>query len=292
MVGTRGDTDILSGALRGQILALCLLCANLFSTAASAAPKAELWSRWTLHDPKSTRVLNHTPWQDFLSRYVVTGADGITRIRYGDVGFESRGMLRVYLDQLQRTEVSALRREEQRAYWINLYNAQTVKLVLDRYPLHSILEIQISPGFFAKGPWGAKLLKVEDQTLSLDDIEHRILRPIWNDARTHYALNCASLGCPNLTPQAYTAGNMETLLDAGARAYINHPRGARVEQGRLIVSSIYNWFEDDFGGNAAGVIAHLRAYAAPPLATNLQGISRIGDHAYDWSLNDLRAPDN
>ena len=271
---------------------LLSLCALLISVSASAAPKSELWPRWNLHDAASTRVLNHTPWQDFLTRYVVLGADGITRVRYSEVAFEDKGLLRVYLDQLQRTPVSKLRRDEQRAYWINLYNAQTVKLVLDRYPLQSILDIQISPGFFAKGPWGARLLKVEDETLSLDDIEHRILRPIWNDPRTHYALNCASLGCPNLATQAYTVGNMESLLDAGARAYINHARGARVEGGHLIVSSIYDWFETDFGGNAAGVIAHLRAFAAPPLATNLQGIAKIKDHVYDWSLNDLRTPDN
>lgn len=294
VVCARREAGILIARLRGQLL--WLLCAALISTAASAAPKSELWPRWNLHDAQSARVLNHGAWQAFLDRYVVLGDDGITRVRYGEVTLKDKGLLRVYLDQLQRTPVSKLRRDEQRAYWINLYNAQTVKLVLDRYPLQSILDIQISPGFFAKGPWGAKLLKVEDETLSLDDIEHRILRPIWNDARTHYALNCASLGCPNLASQAFTAGNMDALLDAGARAYINHPRGARVERGDLIVSSIYDWFEADFGGNTAGVIAHLRAFAAPPLATNLQGISRIKDHAYDWSLNDLRVdsrtPDN
>lgn len=273
----------MSGLARLLLMALALLVGT-----AQAAPKSELWERWTAHDASATRVLDHTLWTRFLDRYVVVAPDGIHRLRYGAVSGEDLGYLRVYLDQLQRVEVRKLRREEQRAYWINLYNAFTVKLVLERYPLDSILAIQISPGFFAKGPWGARNLKVEDETLSLDDIEHRILRPIWNDPRTHYALNCASLGCPNLAREAYTAANTEALLEAGARAFVNHPRGARIDNGKLVVSSLYEWFKSDFGGNDAGVIAHLMRYAEPPLAAQLAAIRKIGDDAYDWKLNDAK----
>lgn len=270
-------------ALRALALGMALIGSSAF-----AAPKAELWDRWTRHDEAATRVLDHTLWTRFLDRYVVASADGIHRLRYGAVSSDDMGYLRVYLDQLQRVPVSALRRDEQRAFWINLYNAHTVKLVLERYPRDSILQIEISPGLFAKGPWGARNLKVEDETLSLDDIEHRILRPIWNDPRLHYALNCASLGCPNLAREAYTAANTESQLEAGARAFVNHPRGARVENGKLYVSSLYEWFKADFGGNDAGVIAHLKRYAEPPLAAQLDGVRRISDDAYDWALNDCR----
>lgn len=265
-----------------------LLSLALLHGVAMAAPKAELWARWERNDPASNRVLNHTLWARFLKNCVVTGSDGITRVRYADMSSDDRGFLRVYLDELQRTEVSKLRREEQRAFWINLYNAQTLKYVMERYPVASILDLAISPGFFAKGPWGAKLMKVEDETLSLDDIEHRILRPIWKDPRLHYALNCASLGCPNLAPEPYTASNTEALLDTGARAFVNHPRGARVDEGRLYVSSIYEWFAADFGGKDRAVIEHLRLYAEPPLAAQLQLIEKISGDAYDWSLNDVR----
>lgn len=267
--------------------AALLLALALLAGAAGAAPKAELWERWTISDPASTRVVDHSMWARFLAQYLVSSADGINRLRYGAVTFEDGGLLRVYLDDLQRSEVSTLNRAEQRAYWINLYNAQTVKLVLERYPVPSIMAIAISPGFFTKGPWGAKLLKVEDQTLSLDDIEHRILRPIWNDPRTHYALNCAALGCPSLAREPYTAAGMDAMLDAAARAYVNHSRGARVQDGRLHVSSIYTWFAADFGG-ADGVIAHLRRYAEPDLAARLKGIDRISGDAYDWRLNDTQ----
>lgn len=275
--------------LRHAGLLLSLLITLLCATRAQSAPEAELWERWTRSDEQSTAHVDHSAWDRFLQRYVVASTDGIHRVRYAAVSRDDAGLLRVYLDDLQRTPVSTLRRDEQRAYWTNLYNAWTLKLVLDRYPVKSILDLNLSPGLFAKGPWGAKMLKVEDETLSLDEIEHRILRPIWNDPRTHYALNCASLGCPNLPLRAFTADNLETLLEASARAYVNHLRGVRVEEdGRLYVSSIYDWFAADFGGKDARVIEHLRQYAEPALAAQLAAIEKISGDDYDWSLNDTR----
>lgn len=267
-----------------------LLCVfgMLLAGSAWAAPKAALWDRWERHDQTSPHVLNHTLWANFLKRNLVLGDDGISRVRYGQISSDDGGFLRVYLNELQRTAVSTLRREEQRAFWINLYNAQTVKLVMERYPVESILDLAITPGFFTKGPWGAKLLQVENESISLDDIEHRILRPIWKDPRLHYALNCASLGCPNLQAQPFTASNTESLLDAAARAFINHPRGVSVVDGRLRVSSLYEWFATDFGGADRAVIEHLRGYANPELAAQLRAIEKISGDDYDWALNDAR----
>lgn len=257
------------------------------SFAALAAPKADLWERWAASTPSKVGI-DHSAWNDFLARHVQVGADGINRIAYGKVPKADRAALKAYLAAMQGVAIRKFNRAEQRAYWINLYNAATVNVVLEHYPVDSILKIDISPGLFAKGPWKKKLLKVEGEGVSLDDIEHRILRPIWKDPRTHYAVNCASIGCPNLQPRAYTAGNLEALLDAGARAYVNHARGASVARGRLTVSSIYVWFRADFGGDDAGVIEHLRRYAQPPLKEALAGVRRIGAHDYDWTLNDAR----
>lgn len=264
------------------IAALGLIC---LAPLAQAAPKAELWSRWSAQDAQSTRQVDHRPWNAFLQRYVRADADGINRFAYAEVSAEDLSHLRIYLRDLQREPVSKLSRAEQRAYWINLYNATTIDTVLAHYPVKSILDISISPGVFVRGPWGKKLLRIEGEDVSLDDIEHRILRPIWNDPRTHYAVNCASLGCPNLQAEAFTAANMDTLLDKGAREYINHPRGARVAKGKLTVSSIYAWFKSDFGGDDAGVIAHLKRYADAPLAKQLAGVDEIDDDEYDWALN-------
>ena len=155
--------------------------------------------------------------------------------------------------------------------------------MLEHYPLDSIRDIRA--GLFSRGPWRLELIEVEGEKLTLDDIEHRILRPIWRDPRIHYAVNCASIGCPNLQPRAFTAANSGMLLEQAARDFVNHERGARVENGKLRVSSIYHWFDEDFGGNDSGVIAHLKQYADTELAAKLADIDHIDDHAYDWSLN-------
>ena len=131
-----------------------------------------------------------------------------------------------------------------------------------------------------------KLLTIEGEKVALDDIEHQILRPIFQDPRIHYAVNCASIGCPNLQPMPFEAGELDRQLDDAAIEFINHPRAFEIQDGQVSASSIFTWFEEDFGGNDQGVIAHLKAYAAPDLAMKLEGISHIDDHGYDWQLND------
>ena len=182
--------------------------------------------------------------------------------------------------------VSGLGRDEQCAYWINLYNALTLEVVLDHYPVASIRDIDISPGLFSQGPWGKKLITVEGEPVSLNDIEHRILRPIWRDPRIHYAINCAAMGCPNLQPRPFTGRSLDHALDLAAMRFVDSPRGMQIEDGKLYVSSLYVWFVDDFGGDDAGVIHHLMAYAEPGTAMQLQKLDDIAGHSYDWRLND------
>jgi len=249
------------------------------------APKAAIWERWTAHDPSSEIWIDHGAWDGFLKRYVIRSEDGINRVAYAKVTQADRRALDAYVGRLAATTVSRLSRAEQRAYWINLYNALTLKVVLARYPVASIRDIDISPGLFADGPWDRKLVTIEGAKVSLNDIEHRILRPIWRDPRIHYALNCASLGCPNLRRDADTAANAEALLEAGARDYVNSRRGVSFDGSSLVVSSIYVWFKPDFGGSDASVIAHLRRYAAPALREKLGRTSSIGRHVYNWKLN-------
>jgi len=255
---------------------------------AQSAPKAKLWEQWLPASADATLSPDYTPWQAFLERRVRPQPDGINRVEYRNVSTTERQALADYLNGMQRVDVSRLTRRQQRAYWINLYNAGTVKAILDHYPVKSIRDIDISPGLFSDGPWGRKMFVIQGTEVSLDDIEHRILRPIWKDNRLHYAVNCASIGCPNLQSQAFDVTNAEQLLDKAARDYINHPRGARVERGRLYISSIYRWFEEDFGGSEEGVIQHLRRFADAALKRQLSGVSEIADDDYDWSLNELR----
>ena len=250
-----------------------------------AAPEAELWERWQAHDPDSQLSVDHTPWTAFLETYLVRGEDGINRVDYRGVAPEDRARLDAYLEALSGTEVDRLSRASQIAFWVNLYNALTVQVVLDHFPVDSIREIDISPGLFSNGPWGRKLMRVEGEEVSLNDVEHRILRPIWRDPRIHYAVNCAALGCPDLQPRAFTPENAEALLEKGASDYVNHPRGVFFREGELVVSSIYDWYQADFGGSEAGVIDHLMEHARPGLRERLQDFREIDDYRYDWSLN-------
>jgi len=259
-------------------------------TPALAAPRAELWQRWMAEDPQSSLTVDHSALDDLLGRYRGMGADGIARFDYGGVGAADVHALESYLDGLQQVPVSSLARREQLAFWLNAYNALTILTVLRHYPVRSIRDIDISPGLFAAGPWGRKLLTVEGQTISLDDIEHRILRPIWRNPLIHYGVNCASLGCPDLPARAFTGQTVITRLEAAARAFINHPRGVALTQDGLTVSSIYSWFREDFGQDDRAVIGHLAGFAEPSLAARLGGIPAISDYAYDWSLNDATRP--
>lgn len=272
---------------------IVLLLMPLLSVTAQAtalerlfAPKAERWSFWDSRDDDATLQIDHSGWNTFLAHYVLQGEDGINRVRYSRVNAADRQSLKRYIAALEQVPIRRYRSEQQLAYWINLYNAVTIDIVLQYYPVGSIRDIDISPGFFSDGPWGKKLLSIEGQPVSLNDIEHRILRPVWQDPRLHYALNCASLGCPNLSVSAYDADTIDTQLDQAATAYVNNPRGVSFIDGDLYVSSIYSWFRDDFGTSDSAVIDHLKHYALAPLQDSLAATGRIAGYRYDWSLND------
>lgn len=256
---------------------------------ARAAPDAELWPFWQAHDPASAYRVDHGLWHNILAEYRRTDRRGQNIARFDYAAAKRAGVgksLADYLGSLTGIDPRTLNRAEQLAYWVNLYNALTVRVVLDHYPVKSIRDIDISPGLFSSGPWGKKLVVIAGERVSLDDIEHRILRPIWRDARLHYVLNCASLGCPDLPSVALTSENAPAILDQAAAGFINHPRGARIDaKGRLHVSSIYRWFQSDFGRDDRGVIRHLAGFAGPELAAGLATVGEIYDHDYDWTLN-------
>ena len=224
-------------------------------------------------------------YEAILNAHVVAGADGLNRVRYGDLKRQALAGLAAYIAQLQGVRASALPPGEQKVFWINLYNAKTLQIVAENYPVTSIKDINLGNGFFGRGPWKAKLLRLEGRDLSLDNIEHDILRQKFNEPLIHYALNCASVGCPNLQKQAYRAATLEQQLQAGARAYVNHRRGLSVNGNRLTASKIYRWYAADFGG-AAGLSRHWVAYAAPKLKNQLSALGSVARYVYDWSIND------
>lgn len=249
------------------------------------APSANLWPRWERNDPNSRESIDHTPWDNLLSRHVRTSDQGVNLVDYNGFSTGDRTMLADYITILSGVPISQFNRDQQLAYWVNLYNALTVRVVLDHYPVESIRDIDISPGLFATGPWDKKLISIEGENLTLNDIEHRIMRPIWRDPRIHYVVNCGSIGCPNLRDRAYSGTEIDTALDRAATAYVNDPRGVSVVDGKVSVSKIYDWFIEDFGGSEGMVLRHLQRYAAPELAARLEAIGKLSDVHYDWSIN-------
>jgi hypothetical protein len=270
------------------LVAVTLPLAGYVSIEALFAPKAEPWPRWQAHDPASAAAVDHAAWGRLLEAYVQADDDGVNRFDYAAVTIADRAALGRYIMNLADLPIDDYSRTEQFAYWVNLYNALTVHVVLSHYPVASIRDIDVSPGLFSDGPWDRALVTVAGEALTLNDIEHRILRPIWRDPRIHYAVNCASIGCPNLQAAPFTAENTEALLESAARSYVNSPRGVSFGETGLVVSSIYVWFQDDFGDNDAKVIAHIERYAEPELAERIRQAPRLSGHAYDWELNDAR----
>jgi len=240
--------------------------------------------------PTAAQPIDHAAWDGLLKTYVRSGGDGLNRVDYAAFKRNGQAALKDYIAKLEAVDPATLDRPEQFALLANLYNAKTVDIVLDHYPVRSIRDISLGGGLlgvFTGGPWKAKVLEIKGIELSLDDIEHGMLRPVFKDPRVHYAVNCASVGCPNLGTEAFTGVKLEAQLDAAARAYVNSPRGADPKADDLVVSSIYDWYQKDFGGSEDGVIAHLKANADPALAKKLEGTTSIADYAYDWSLNDI-----
>lgn len=243
---------------------------------------------WTTAAPKHRTSVDYAAYDRFLRAYHDTGGDdGIARLRYGAVSPADRTTLARFIDQLEATDTTALTRDQQLAFWINLYNAQTIALILENGPVDSIRDISNGP--LRLGPWNRADLNVRGQALSLNDIEHRIVRAHFNEPRIHYAFNCAALGCPNLKPQAWRAASLERDFNAAEAAYLAHPRGVAIQaDGRVTASKIFVWFREDFGATEAEVLDYLIARTPPDKSAALTRRGRIDRYAYDWALNTAR----
>ena len=270
--------------------------AALFALAACPGPRESLKGGpahprgvWFAHDPASIANIDHGAWDAIVSKYLSVDprGDGVNRFDYAAVSGEDRQRLKDYLRTLGKTDIAAYNRDEQIAFWMNLYNAAIADLVLDNAPVGSIRDIP-GPGIGVFGPWRRPVATIYGRAVSFDDIEHRILRVAFNDMGIpiHYGVNCASEGCPPLAPRAHTAENWRANLAATASQFVNCPHGVRFDGDELRTSKIYHsWFREDFGGSDESVIAHLVEYAEPALARRLEGRRAIAGDFYDWRLN-------
>jgi hypothetical protein len=222
----------------------------------------------------SSGVVSHQIWSDLLEKYV--SATG--KVNYE--GFISDSIkLSAYLTVLSSNPPATSWTEaHQLAYWINVYNAFTVKLILDNYPLKSIKDI--SDGLpMINSPWDIKFFKIGGALFDLNTVEHEILRKIFAEPRIHFAINCASVSCPELRNEAYTAATLEAQLEAQAYDFINDPNKNLINDKETQLSKVFDWFKSDFTkkGNLTSFIQKYR----PVLNTN----NPVEYLEYNWALN-------
>jgi len=187
-----------------------------------------------------------------------------------------------YLEILSNTDPKALTRNQRFSFYINAYNAFTIKLILSKYPqVNSIKEL----GSFFSSPWSKKFISLGGWNVSLDYIEHEVLRPEFKDPRIHFAINCAAKSCPPLLNQPYEAETIDMQLDEQARAFINNKRNTFIKGDTLFISKIFDWFDEDFNDNP---LFFVRQYAEKDLKAKLDEIGtkpKITYLHYNWSLN-------
>ena len=215
-----------------------------------------------------TPVPDHHTWDVLLKRHV--SVDGVVNYQ----GFtKDLKILERYIESLAESArtISTHSKQEQLAFWINAYNACTVKLICDHLPLKSIKDI--------KRPWKQTVLKSEGKSWTLDEIEHKILRN-YEEPRIHFAINCASKSCPILSNGAYSAVTLEAQLNQAAERFFNDASKNQYTPERLYLSRIFLWFKGDFG-KTEDLIELINRYTG----LNIQRNTAISYLSYDWSLN-------
>ena len=226
--------------------------------------------------PRCAEEVDHSIYAELLQKYVKKGV-----VDYQ--GFKNEeGKLDAYLKVLEETDTSKLSRDEQFAFYINAYNAWTIKLILSGYPgVESIKDF----GSLFKSPWKKKFVRLDGDVLTLDHIEHEILRPRFKDPRVHFAVNCASKSCPPLISEPYRGAILDGQLNASTRAFLNNPEQNYLEVDQLHVSKIFKWFDDDFDESIVGFfIRFAEADFKERLVAN-RGKIEVHYLDYDWSLN-------
>ena len=224
---------------------------------------------------------DHSLFDQVLKAYV----DGQGRVDYN--GIADYQPFKVYMDSLKDAQTDSMSRDEQLAFWINAYNAVTIDKVIKWKPKKSVRET------FLPGVWtGTKFFTSREHTVagrkvSPDDIEHEILRKQLKEPRIHFAIICASSGCPPLPRFAYTGANVQAKLEEETRKYINSERGTRIDKAKnqLYLSKLFDWFAGDFEYASGSVLDYIKAYIDKSALAFLEQNPEIKWLEYDWALN-------
>lgn len=212
--------------------------------------------------------VDHSAWDNLLKKYVADNGDVNYKGFKKDI--QSLNDYVNYLSTQVPSENWTL--NEQLAYFINVYNANTIKLIADNYPTKSIKNIN--------NPWLKDRIKIRDKDFSLADIENGILRKM-NEPRIHFAINCASFSCPKLLNTAYTANNVQELMERATREFINNPSKNKLGKEEVKISEIFKWYKGDFTEKGS-VIDYINQYSDIKIFPN----AKVNYIDYDWRLNE------
>ncbi|WP_378178638.1 DUF547 domain-containing protein [Aquimarina sp. SS2-1] len=213
---------------------------------------------------------DHTSWDKAL----LLNVSGNGLVDY-DGFMQNSYLLYDYFQELSKNKPNETwTRNERMAYWINAYNAYTIKLIIDSYPLKSITNL--------KKPWKKKFFKIDGEWYSLNDLEHKILRK-FDDPRIHFAINCAAISCPVVWNRAYTAENLEEALDKQTRDFINDPTRNEITRSKVRISQLFDWYRRDFKVNDGDVVKFINQYSNVKIRENQD----LDYKEYDWGLNQV-----
>ncbi|GAB5524442.1 MAG: hypothetical protein Roseis2KO_23140 [Roseivirga sp.] len=222
---------------------------------------------------------DHSAWTKLLSKYVED--NGLVNYQ----GFiNDKAALESYLETLSSNAPGDTWTENEKlAYWINAYNAFTVKLIVDNYPLKSIKDLNPTLSVPTVNTiWSKEWFQIGGQDFSLDRIEHKILRKDFEEPRIHFAVNCASISCPVLRPEAYTADKVDRQLDEQARIFLNDPTRNSITENRIEVSKIFSWFGGDFK-KGQSLLEFIDQYTK----VDIDDKAKVRFMKYDWNLNGI-----
>lgn len=235
---------------------------------------------YDINERPETAPVSHERWTVLLQRHV-SPSGGVSYQGFQSDREELDEYLQLLGDNPPSTQWST---NEQLAYWINAYNAFTIELVLDHYPVSSIKDIGSTIQLpFVNSPWDHRFIPIGDEMYTLNNIEHQILRGQFEEPRIHFAIVCASQSCPRLRNDAFRAGELQSQLEEEATSFINDPTKNRISSRRIEVSKIFQWFRADFK-RSGSLVDYLNRYSETPIDPDAE-INYLG---YDWQLNEAK----
>lgn len=226
----------------------------------------------TIPEPVQVKAEIHKTWDNLVRKHISSSG----KVNYA--GFvKDKAELEKYIKELQSyyKNVSSWGRNKRLAYWINVYNAVTVKLITDNYPVKSITDLK------GGKPWDAKLIQLGGVSYTLNVIENKIIRPKFNEPRIHFAVNCAAKSCPKILNRAWTEDNLQRYLTKQTKAFLANSSQNTLEADKVKLSKIFDWYKADFGTTNEKVIQFINKYSSTPVNKT----ATVSYNEYDWSLN-------